>query len=153
MLPTKQDQHNKPTTSVRGGFPVHFHYTAGIAGEKFLYGLKDKKLLATTCGSCDTTYLPAKMFCEDCFDELGEDSWTELEQTGELFSFSEVFVDHRGNDLEKPYFLGLIKVKGSDTTFFHKLVDISEPVIGMEVKAVWADDREGSLFDLKGFTA
>jgi len=153
MLPTKRNHHGKPTTSVRGGFPVHFHYTAGEAGEKFFYGLKDQKFLATTCSSCDVTYFPAKLFCEDCFDELGEDAWKELEATGELFSFTEVFVDHRGDTLDEPYFLGLIKVKGSDTTFFHKLVDVSDPKIGMELKAVWNDDREGSLLDLKGFTA
>ena len=153
MLPTQQDQHNKPTTSIRGGFPVTFHYTAGVATEKVFYGLKDQKFLATTCNSCNITYFPGKMFCEDCFEEFDDNAWKELETTGELFSFTEVYIDHRGDKLTQPYFIGLIKVTGSDTYFFHRLVGISNPEVGMSVKAVWEEDRKGSLLDLKGFTA
>lgn len=150
MLPTKRDQQKLPTTSVYGDFPVTYLYTAGISGEKFFYGLKDQKFIANTCGSCNFTYLPPKMFCEDCFDELGEESYKEIETTGEVFSFTEVFYDHRGDKLPEPYFLALIKVDGSSTTFMHKLL-VSNPVIGMKVKAVWNDNRVGSILDLKGF--
>jgi len=153
MLPTKQDQHDKPTTEVKGGFPVTFHYTAGIAMEKFYYGLKDQKLLANTCDHCDFTYLPPRFFCEDCFAELGDENYQEVGPSGELLSFSEVFVDKRGDLLDSPYFVGLIKVEGTNTKFFHRLVNIDKPEIGMTVKAVWEDDRSGSYLDLKGFTS
>lgn len=151
MLPTKRNIHDAPTSEVEGDFPVHYHYTVGIAGEKFFYGLKDQKFIANTCNSCDMTYLPPKIYCENCFDELGEESYKEVGPEGELFSFTEVHYDHRGEKLDEPYFLGLIKVNGTDTTFFHKLANISDPKIGMKVKPVWEDSREGSLFDLKGF--
>lgn len=150
MLPTKRDQHKFPTTSVRGDFPVTYHYTAGISGEKFFLALKERKLLANTCSSCNMTYLPPKMFCEDCFDELGDDTYKEITSTGEVFSFTEVFYDHRGDRLVNPYFLGLIVVDGSDTKFLHKLL-VSNPEIGMKVKAVWNDNRVGSIMDLMGF--
>lgn len=151
MIPTRKNTHNPPTTEVRGGFPVHYLYTAGNFGEKFLYGLKDQKLLATTCGSCNRTYLPAVMFCEDCFDELSLDNFKEVGPSAELFSFTEVHVDHRGDPLDKPYYLGLIKVEGTSTTFFHKLVNITEPKIGMKLKPSWNSQRSGTIFDLNGF--
>ena len=150
MLPTKRDQHKSPTTSVRGDFPVTYHYTAGISGEKFFLGLKDQKFLANTCNSCNMTYLPPKMFCEDCFDELGDDTYKVIETTGEVFSFTEVFYDHRGDKLKVSYFLGLIKVDGSTTTFMHKLL-MASPEIGMKVKVVWNNERVGSIMDIKGF--
>ncbi len=151
MLTKRRTPTDAPTKEVRGGFPVHFHYTTGIVGEKFFYGLKDGKLLANTCPDCSKTYLPPKMFCEDCFTELTDLDLKDLRQTGELVSFTQTFLDHRGEPLENPYYLGLVKVDGADTVFFHKLITSQKPSIGMKVKAVWNDERKGSLFDLKGF--
>jgi uncharacterized OB-fold protein len=91
------------------------------------------------------------MFCEDCFEELGEGTYKELRTEGEIVSFSQVFYDHRGDKLSEPYFLGLIKVDGSNTTFFHKLVNSSDPKIGMRVKTLWNSERTASIFDLQGF--
>ncbi len=150
MILNKRNQHKLPTTSVKGDFPVTYHYTAGIAGEKFFLALKDKKLLANTCDSCKFSYLPPKMFCEDCFDELDDGTYKEVDGTAELFSYSEVFYDHRGDKLEKPLLLGLFKLNGSSTIFMHNLL-VSEPKIGMKVKVVWSEHRVGSIFDLKGF--
>ena len=55
--------------------------------------------------------------------------------------------------MDKPYYLGLIKVQGSDTTFLHKLVNVSEPRIRMELKPLWNDTRTGTIFDLQGFVS
>ena len=153
MIPTRRNIHDPPTREVKGGFPVHYIYTVGISGEKFFNGLKDRKLMANKCESCSMTYLPPKMFCEDCFDELGDNTYVELDQSAELFSFSEVYTDFRGNPVDTSYFMALVKVEGSSTTFFHQLVDVDNPSIGMKLKPVWNDERTGSLFDLKGFTA
>ncbi len=149
MIPKRRTMTDAPTHEVKGDFPIHFHYTVGIVGEKFFYGLKDKKMLAVTCPDCSTTYFPPKMYCEDCFTELTDLEFKELPQEGTLESFTKVFLDHRGNPLDEPYHLGLIKVDGSDTYFFHRV--FGEPEIGMKVKALWNDERKGSLFDLKGF--
>ena len=115
--------------------------------------LKEQKLIGNTCESCSFTYLPPKMFCEDCFDELGDSTYKELKAEGELLSFSQVFFDHRGDKLSEPYFLALIKVDGSNTTFFHKLLNQNDPKIGMRVKVVWNSERNASLFDIEGFEA
>lgn len=153
MIPNKRNQKDKHTTAVDGDFPVHWLHTAGDVNEKFFYGLRDQKMIANKCASCDYTYLPPRMFCEDCFEELGDDTYTELSANGELFSFSEVFIDKEGNKYDTPVMMGLIKVEGASTTFYHKLLNIAEPSVGMKLKAVWAENREGSLLDLAGFEA
>lgn len=81
----------------------------GIGGDIFLEGLKGK-LIGTTCGTCSKKYLPARMFCEDCFDELTAENKKELNGAGGLVSFSEVMYDHRGDKMEKSNFPGLIKL-------------------------------------------
>jgi uncharacterized protein len=151
MIPTKRNQKGMPTKEVHGGFPVHWLYTAGDVNEKFFYGLKDQKLIANTCETCNYTYLPPRMFCEDCFDELGESTYKELPLSGELVSFTEVYKDHKGKPLSQPEVIGLVKVDGSNSVFYHKLINTSNPSVGMKVKPVWSDNREGSLFDLTGF--
>ena len=121
MLPTRRNIHNAPTKEVEGDFPVHYLYTVGISGEKFFKGLKDQKIIGNTCEACNFTYLPPKMFCEDCFDELDDSTYKELGSEGELVSFSQVYFDFRGEKLAESYIMGLIKVEGSNTTFFHKM--------------------------------
>jgi uncharacterized OB-fold protein len=152
MIPSQRDNYGAPTREIKGDFPVSYHYTAGIAGEKFLFGLKEKKFLATHCSECGYTCFPARMFCEDCFREFDDSDWKELETEGELFSFTEVFFGHDGKKLTKSYFICLVKVSGSNTVFFHKLLNTAETSIGMKVKAIWEENRTGSLLDLKGFT-
>ncbi len=95
MLPIRRNIHNAPTREIEGDFPVHYLYTVGISGEKFFKGLKEQKLIGNTCEACNFTYLPPKMFCEDCFDELGDETYKELKTEGEIVSFSQVFYDHR----------------------------------------------------------
>ena len=151
MLPIRRNIHNAPVKEIEGDFPVHYLYTVGISGEKFFSGLKEQKIIGNTCEACNFTYLPPKMFCEDCFDELGDETYKELKNEGEVVSSSEVFYDFRGDKLSEPYFMGLIKVDGSNTTFFHKLLNTNDPKIGMRVKAAWNTERTSSLFDLRGF--
>ncbi len=47
--------------------PFHYEYTAGVAGEKFLRGLRDGKILAGLCPNCGLTSLPLRMYCVDCY--------------------------------------------------------------------------------------
>ncbi len=151
MLPKRRTMTDAPTHEVRGGFPVHFHYTVGIVGEIFFNGLKEKKLLGVTCKECSTTYFPPRMYCEECFTELTDEEFKVLEQQGTIESFTKTYKDHRGNPLAEPYFLALIKIKGSDTVFFHRLINVDEPKIGMTVKPVWNETTKASLFDIVGF--
>lgn len=137
-----------------GQLPVESLYTAGIAGEKFLLGLKEGKFLATYCSDCDFVFLPPKLYCEFCFKEISEEDWREIENKGILLSYTFVHIDSNGNKLENPIVVGLIKMNKTDTTFVHKLLDKVEDIeMGMKVEAVFVskERRRGSINDIVGF--
>lgn len=52
--------------------PLHYEYTAGVAGEAFLRGLMDGKILATYCPNCKRASLPARIYCVDCYGETSK---------------------------------------------------------------------------------
>lgn len=152
MIP--KENRKKEIIHFFGQLPVESLYTAGIAGERFLLGLKEGRFLANYCEDCDFVFLPPKLYCEFCFRELKEEDLKEIENKGILLSYTFTHVDTNGNRLENPIIVGVIRMDGSDTGFVHKLLDKVEDIeIGMEVEAVFApkERRRGSINDIVGF--
>lgn len=145
-----------PTTSVwRGDIPIHSLYTAGVAGQIFFKALKERgELVGTRCTSCNQVYLPARQFCERCFEELTEKVRVKPEGTLKSFTFS--YVDHDGKPLKEPLALALVQLDGATTTLLHRLLAVREPSqvrIGSHVRVVIKPKtkRTGSILDIEGF--
>ncbi|MBI2252956.1 MAG: Zn-ribbon domain-containing OB-fold protein [Armatimonadetes bacterium] len=139
--------------SWHGEMPVQYLYTYGIAGEKLFRAIKDeKKFLATKCPDCNFVYLPPRIYCQECFTNL-ENSWREVENKGEVHSFTIVYLDIENKPLDVPEVIALIRIKGTNGGFIHKLGEINpEKVnIGLEVKAVFKEKREGNILDIQYF--
>lgn len=139
-----------------GDIPVRHRYTPGVAGEAFLRALRDRgAFLASRCESCRYTYVPARMFCERCFEELSPG--VEVGPTGTLDSFTVGYVGVDGDPLDRPVVLGLVRLDGADSLFLHFLLDWDDrPLeIGQRVEAVVRPRRErrGSILDIRGFRA
>ncbi len=156
MLPFLRNDHEIPVRHVKGEVKTNYYrYTVGIAGEKFFEGLKNGKLVATSCDDCTEcgdghVYLPPRMYCECCFAELT--NYFEVPDEGTVVSFTEVYQDLEGHPLSEPVMIALINIDDTDTLFLHYLIETEEePYVGLRVKAVWNDDRTGSLFDIKGY--
>jgi uncharacterized OB-fold protein len=135
-----------------GQIPVRHRYTPGVAGDVFFTALRDRAvLLGSRCKACAYTYVPARLFCERCFSELGAD--VEVGPAGTLVSFTIAFVGLEGEPLDEPVTFGLVRLDGADAVFLHKILDGGdEPLeIGERVDAVFADERTGSIRDLEGF--
>ena len=142
--------HNAPR-AYRGNLPVGSRYTFGLGGEKFFRALKDEgKLMGSLCPQCGITYAPARVFCERCLSELTE--WTDLGLTGELQTFTFLFVDYEGAPLDEPELVGFVKF--GDGGIVHKLeADPDELEIGMKMEAVLksTSERVGSILDIQHF--
>jgi len=136
---------------VEGSIPIRHRYTAGVANKVFFEALRDRGvLLGSRCGSCEITYLPARLFCERCFSELSAD--VECGPMGTLESFTVGHVGVNGEALDEPVTLGLAKVDRADTVLMHRIVDASGPLqIGDRVEVVLASERSGSILDIEGF--
>ena len=137
-----------------GDMPTQGRYTVGIAGEKFFREIKDNgKFLGTVCPTCGITYVPPRLYCEQCFAHLEE--WVEAPTTGRVYTFTVVHVDLDGNYLPEPRIMAFVHLDGTDGGLVHYLGETDPEVvqIGMEVEAVFKDaaEREGSILDIVHF--
>ena len=133
---------------------ARYAWDPGDAVGAFLDGLRDGRILATTCTSCGRTLVPPRAFCERCFRPT--DAWMELAATGTVETFSICYVTWDMRPLDEPELPAVIRIDGSsDGGFLHKLGEVApdDVRIGMAVEAVWKpmDDRTGSILDIAYF--
>jgi uncharacterized OB-fold protein len=132
----------------------HFHYTAGLAGELFFTALRDEgKILGSRCPRCGLTYVPPRIYCERCFDEL--DQFIDVGLRGRVRTFTVARIDEGSNRLNSPEIRALISFGDDTTDLLHRLgeVEVEDLFIGMEVEAVLkpGEEREGKITDILYF--
>lgn len=134
--------------------PLEFHYTAGVAGEEFRRELRDNgRFLVSKCSKCKSTYVPARMYCPDCFIEM-KDQFP-IDKPGYVYSFTTVARKRSGADANTPITVGLVKFEGLKGGIVH-LLDVEDPQqvsIGTKVTPVLRDSskRVGAITDILGF--
>lgn len=138
---------------MEGRIKVPYAWSAGEVGTSYLESLRDeKKFLGTRCPECDIVYHIPRMHCPDCFTEC--ERWVELGSAGELVTFTVARRHHpQLAPLPPPFGYGVIKLEGADTGFLHLLYEFAEGEleVGARVEAVFADEREGSMLDVRYF--
>ena len=134
--------------------PLEYHYTAGVAGEEFRRELRDNgRFLVSKCSKCKSTYVPARMYCPDCFIEM-KDQYP-IDKPGYVYSFTTVHRKRSGEESNNPITVGLIKFDGVKGGIVHVLDvdDSTELSIGTKVTPILRDSakRVGAITDLLGF--
>jgi acetyl-CoA C-acetyltransferase len=142
------------TGAVEQRLDTLYDWDAGEAIGAFLDGLREQRILATTCVSCGRTLVPPRKFCERCFRPT--DGWTEVPQTGTVETFSICHVTWDMRPLEEPQLPAVIRLDGtSEGGFLHLLGEVAPDDVraGMAVEAVWkpGEDRAGSILDIAYF--
>jgi len=136
-----------------GHINVPYTWSAGEVGTTYLESLRDRKVfLGTRCPECDIVYHIPRMHCPDCFSECSE--WKELGSSGELLTWTVARRPHpQLSPLEPPFGFGIIKLDGADTGFLHLVYEFEEGGLrsGEKVEAVFADEPEGGILDVKYF--
>jgi len=111
------------------------------------------RILGTRCGRCGVTYVPGRLFCERCFDELRE--WTEVGPEGTVEAVTALYLAPDGLRLAQPALLALIRLDKASTVLVHRLGDLGadDAKIGLRVEPVFkpAADRTGSILDILHF--
>ena len=116
--------------------------TAGPATGTFLAELATRRILGSRCSSCSLVRVPAQDFCGDCGADGPE--FVEVPATGSLDGWTST----------SEGILALVKLDGTDVPWLHRLVDV-EPAsltVGTRVRGVWAEEPQGNVLDLTGFT-
>ncbi len=147
----------KKTNEIRtwyGDIPVYYRYTLGIAGERFFREIKENgRLMGTHCPKCGVTYLPPKIYCEDCHSHL--DEWVVIPEEGSIHTYTILYEDLEGNKLENPIIAVFVTFQGAEGGLFHILEKAKpeEVYIGMPVVPIFKEkkDRKGDLKDILYF--
>ena len=127
-------------------------YSAGAIGSRFLIALRDKKrIMGTRCATCNRVYVPARSICKDCYGQL--DELVEVSDKGTLLTYTVCNQPNPVQPVESPVVYGIIQLDGADTGFVHMLgeIDPEQIRIGMRVQAVFKEEREASILDIKYF--
>ena len=138
---------------VAGTIPISHRYTLGVAGERFFKGLRDnKQILASPCPKCLDLLLPAKMYCERCFEETSAD-WVPMEGPGFVRSFTVMHRDLDEQPLEHPLIVALVTWTDARGGLIHQVagIDAVEVESGLAVEPVWSEERTGAMTDILHF--
>lgn len=136
--------------TIEGDFPVHFRYTAGVAGEKFLREIKDNgRLVAARCKNCELNYLPPRIYCERCMSRLEE--FVEVENSGIIQSYTVCMQDKEGKQLAEPVNIAFVRFPSAHGGLIHRT--IGDVCVGDKVRAVFKpkSSRTGSILDIEYF--
>lgn len=134
-------------------YDIHLGETWG----RFMAGLREGRIMANRCRSCERVFVPPQAYCEACFERTAD--WSEAAQEGDLAVFTVVREGFRGGP-EAPYVVGGIRLDGTDTTLMHFLggVDAADAASvrgqlpgGRRVRAVWSERRSGQILDIAHF--
>ena len=135
-----------------GRIKVPYKWYVGEVGTRFLTAIRDnKEIWGIRCPECKRVYVPPLKNCGECFALT--DEWVQVSDVGTLESFTVVRYSHDMHPVKPPFAYGLIKLDGADGALLHLLgdVDLNKLEVGMRMKAVFADEREGSIMDIKHF--
>lgn len=133
-----------------------WRYGAGWYFAEFMRALRnERRILGLRCPICRRVYLPPRPLCGNCHAEMRE--WVEVKDTGTVVAFTVVHLPildpTTGQPRLTPYGMALIRLDGADTALNHYLAesDLSKLRLGMRVRAVWRQERTGTLADIVHF--
>ncbi|MDO9195402.1 Zn-ribbon domain-containing OB-fold protein [Rhodoferax sp.] len=127
-------------------------YSQGEVSRFFREIMENKRLYASRCAKCNLTWMPPRGHCPECHDST---EWVPLSGEGTVRSATYCYFAGMAGDLvrhlELPYVLALIQLDGCDTYLCHGVKPprqaMGDIVTGTRVKAVFRDERRGSIAD------
>jgi uncharacterized OB-fold protein len=142
----------EPVGRVEGKLDLTFHHAYGEEYRRFFREMRDnKRIMGVRCSRCSAVLLPPRPYCGFCFEPA--DQWVEVADEGTVVAYTVVH-QHSTDRVEKqPFVYAFIRLDGADVQFPHLLGEVEEDdlEVGMRVKAVWEENTQGSLRDIKYF--
>ena len=124
--------------------PMRLDYTvsAGTNLTLYLNHLAQRKLVGSSCPSCEKTYIPPRGSCPTCHVIMG--GLVELADTGTITTFCIINIPFAAMPFPPPYAAVAILLDGADLPFFHLVreIETKDVRMGMRVKAQWVEDAE-----------
>ena len=111
----------------------------------------DKKVLALKCPKCGAVVAPAQDYCDLCSVDMNE--WVDVGQEGKVITWAIMRRDVPIYPHKAPFAFALIQLDGADVGMVHAILanDYAAIKEGSRVRAVWKDERTGSIRDIDHF--
>ncbi|MEW6440331.1 MAG: Zn-ribbon domain-containing OB-fold protein [bacterium] len=136
----------------RGRIKVPYTWWVGETGSRFFAALRDdKKILGTCCTRCRMVFVPPRKDCGRCFSRSLE--WRELGRQGTLTTYTTPRYQEPLHPMPPPFAFGIIRLDGADTGLTHLVGEFRQGELeaGLRVEAVFRDDRQGNILDIRYF--
>lgn len=137
---------------------IPYQNAYGPTWTRFFEGFKKEKIYGSRCLKCNRVLVPARSYCPRCFIEV--EDVIEVSQEGAIVSWCLTEYEYFGMPTKPPFISALIRLDGTDAEFVHLVggIDLSDPEYvrkavktGMKVKAVWKEEKNGHILDIKYF--
>jgi len=143
---------------ITSGKAEHVYYWhCGHYVSKFFKALRDQKtILGIKCSHCGRVHVLPREICARCFKPM--DEWVDLGTEGYIYAFTVVklpYIDpNTGEPIKVPRTDIYVKIDGADTCLMHWLDETDETkiTVGARVKAVFKEERRGTIHDIECFT-
>jgi uncharacterized protein len=152
LTEAKGSPEREPVIEVDGQVDIHYRYSYGEHYDRFYREMRDnRRIMAVKCAKCGAVLLPPRPYCGFCYTPV--EDWVEVSDKGTLMTYTVVHLPFIGQPTEPPYTYAFIMLDGADVQFPHILgeVDEKDVRVGMRLEAVWAEERKGTLHDIKYF--
>lgn len=135
-----------------------YKFAVGSAYGRFYEGLQEEKIWGNKCPECGKVLVPPRSFCPDCHVDM--DEWVEVSQEGEVRLWTLADYEFFGAPVDPPFIGALIRLDKTDCDLLHIIggLDLSDLEAvkskikrGVRVKAVWNEEKQGHMLDLKYF--
>lgn len=140
---------------LEGGIFMPYSWTVGRTGSRFLIELRDHgRIMATPCRKCKDVWVPPRLRCPICFNEINEKDWVEVGPEGTLRHFTVVYYESEAQPLRPPFAYGIIDLDGATRGLTHLVygTELEDLKVGMRLKPVFALDSQGNILDIEYFT-
>ncbi len=142
-----------PNKVVTNTLNLYYNYTAGKILSEFFHELREHgTLMGRFCPGCNEVVFPPRKTCGRCYSLTGD--WVKLSGAGVVESFALVRYQEPTLPEKPPYILGQIRMDGTNGGITHliKGVKVGELKIGMKVKAIIKEERQGDIRDIDHFS-
>ncbi len=137
---------------LKGRMSIRYAWSLGPHGAKFFEALRsEKRIFGIRCSSCKGVLVPPLPVCGRCFKPM--DEWVELPPTGVARGIVPYLLEVPDQRLKPPVIFAKIHLDGASSSFTHILrgVESKNPPPSVRVRAVWREERVGSLEDMDFF--
>jgi hypothetical protein len=151
---TIEDIKDVEPVEIPGEFAFAYTYFAGDAASRFFAELREnRRVVGTKCPRCGRVLVPARSFCDACFERTTD--WVPVANEGTLETFTIITAAFPGLP-EPPVVLAYVTLDGADTALVNVVtgidcsdIDAAAAILAQQprVRLAFIDQPRGRITD------